>query len=697
MTGQFLLEDATTAFLAQSLAILIGRLTDEPVERMHLRPCKAGFLAEYDRCVSELEERLLQSARLSVWVFLRRERLRSVLGVEFDYEELVQLLMLTFPDVTWHLLPKGPSEREGLDRFLSGGPCRSLGRRDGKGLGRVPFNREDVARSRRIRRSGELLVALAEGIRLQTLGQDPIFDADGLQGIIRRSINKGGYSIPVRRLRAVAIDEEDDYAYFNAYTAFRFGLRAEVVNTETLAVARFGEPGSGRRTFLTFEDRCINFPDKGTRLANGRLSDYASRDKCLPGLADLNPPASPDRVRTRFRIEVTIGSGTSVDNHKGVRFHRTVYKPLPGMFALWQRSGMRKVMRSLEKGNAKRSGYAPGFSGMTPARDNVHSAPGRLLLVASRLISRGEVRFSSIHSVRDAIRGAIFATQAAELLNRLTPTTAYEALSLKHCFETMAECQFNGIEGMLDLQARFREIDQETKAISSLFDPLRQRHSELNAKQKITSRLATIFRGMNYFDEDQVCTSEGRKISRKFWFARKGLAFPLFQWPRRAGFRGRGLGSKLKAGLRIFARTALTLAWAPFQLIVQLPFLYFDKIVSSFSFFLCFVVLIPLAFGTALFGLDGSPVGQPSARPAVMSCACQDKVPYANLGDKAWKCMAMSASTFFALQPSGDLAKDSLDITRPNPTSFLWLLETILGLLHMGFFISMIYDRLSRR
>jgi hypothetical protein len=151
-----------------------------------------------------------------------------------------------------------------------------------------------------------------------------------------------------------------------------------------------------------------------------------------------------------------------------------------------------------------------------------HSAPGRLLEVATRLIDRAERLLPEVRCVADCVQGAVLATDALELLAERTPTSALEALALKHQFEVLAECQFCGVQSSLDVKERIQNIQREVESLSFWFGPRNERFNKWNAEAAILSRLILIYRNHNYFDEEQEVLTRCRTLHRKMWFSQRG-------------------------------------------------------------------------------------------------------------------------------------------------------------------------------
>jgi hypothetical protein len=376
---------------------------------------------------------------------------------------------------------------------------------------------------------------------------EPLFDGSGLRNAVRTAIkeatNEHGGPIapyvPVRSAAAAALDDEVSYAYFNAYTAYRFGFRAFPVFRNGLAKALFAEqPGVGCsfKPLLTFEDVYINFPDSTQR------EHYSKLDKrsTLLGLLE----------HVSFRIFVTTAHRHASDSAKhdenglyldsgrcvqhGVclnRYCRKLFKPFSGMFALWNGSRLAKRLRF----EGTRRGLAPGF--VWPPRksdghdgDTGHSAPGRLLQIATHMIVRCEAMLmAGVHTVPAATRCAVLATDALELLGARTPTTAMDALKFKHMAEVTAECEFSGVEYHIEIKPRLLEMQKEALSLSRWFHHRRKDMGAMNAEMTTVIEIMRIFREHGQFDEALICQNRVRHLHNRLWMLQKPLR--LVFWP----------------------------------------------------------------------------------------------------------------------------------------------------------------------
>jgi hypothetical protein len=132
--------------------------------------------------------------------------------------------------------------------------------------------------------------------------------------------------------------------------------------------------------------------------------------------------------------------------------------------------------------------------------------------VAEYLLDSAREILAEVRNIDDALRGAVFATDAFELLGYRTPTLAFEALRLKHCLEIHAECQFVGVQHHAHLKLRRSEIEHEVALIDKWFNTGIREETNANARLAINTDLARVFRDHGRFDEELECLREGLEL-----------------------------------------------------------------------------------------------------------------------------------------------------------------------------------------
>lgn len=357
---------------------------------------------------------------------------------------------------------------------------------------------------------------------------DPLFDATGLRDWIRERTNhcleyelQDDLRLPLRREMAAIIEEEQAYLYFNGYCAYRFGFRSDLIASWQRMKNSFGQGGVAHPYWLLLEDMSLNFPDreKGIKLHCLR------RERAIncPQLDSLNATVE----QSRRRILITTGQTRPGDDtlsqngdylREKVRGRGAlVLKPASGLFDLWEQAGlMRRYDGILHPDFAPSHRWPPEKPGAAGEADG-HGAPGKLLLVAEKLIERAEAIKSQVRSVGDAVLGATLAADALELTGCRTPTSAIQALSLKHQFEVMAECQFSGVEYHIHIEPRISDITRDLEAICLWFGEGKRESARLNAHMHILNQLVRILREYNRFDEEQICMNKVRSLHSTLW------------------------------------------------------------------------------------------------------------------------------------------------------------------------------------
>lgn len=540
----------------------VTALRDVDVADEYLRVVDAGTSQNPSRAFREVAgwlDKTVASASFpsdQVVVFVDTVRADALNPLDsHGWDALIAMLILAFPEVHWvfgHSSPPG----QGADRW------------------------KPVAR-------WHSLASFLSGFN-----GSPLFDGSGLrQHVITQVKTKTDDEtgallaplVPERREWAAAIDEESSYAFLNAYICYRFGFRAWPVTSDELFTVLFGgelldeirkraEDDGARRLLteepnasdqkieaakhryakrllhryqrmydqhasLTFEDLYLGFPDKTNDSVH--YSNLQERTQKLPHLAEVKLWRSFVTAGHRHRSQQDDNRAFLEQLRQSGKGGKILFKPMPGMFTLWEQAGLFRDLRFRDSDGRCRPGYAKGFI-WPPCRSRCntsvgppsrHSAPGRLLQISEFLIMRAERCMSDgVTSVPAAVHGAVLSSLAQELLGDQTPTTARDALELKHRFEVLAECQFGGVEFHINVKPRLAEIDNELRLIGDWFHSGRKTVARLNGLLAIVTRLLTIFLEHEEFDEAEECRRKVRDLHRQIW-ARRPLAWPV--WPIR--------------------------------------------------------------------------------------------------------------------------------------------------------------------
>lgn len=380
---------------------------------------------------------------------------------------------------------------------------------------------------------------LTENLKIHEEGFIPLFDATSLRDTLKNNAEVGNkFSPKMRKEIAAAIDEEKAYAFFNAYTAYKFKNRCIIVNTEAMMRRVFKEESRCFKFKFTFEDIYLNFPDRSIEES---LSDLEKRDTIFPGLKNnienrVFISVAHERGGKRQLWDQNISYLNDLKKKGIIKNYALLKKPFSGIYELWREvsslesenkeKDIRKyrhinlfeIIGKLNKFLIKLIPDKKSHIEKEIEEGKSHSSPGRLLEIAERLIERAEKILKNARSVEDCIYGAVLALEAQEILGYRTPTTCLEAIALKHQNEVKAECMFYGVGYNFDMENRIKEIEEEVNKASLWFDPKMKKRCSYNAQLAILTEIVEILRDFGQFDEEQECLKKVREIYRNWYF-----------------------------------------------------------------------------------------------------------------------------------------------------------------------------------
>ena len=435
----------------------------------------------------------------------------------YGHESLLAMLILAFPEVRWLFCA--------LDGY------ETYSTVDGEAAVAA------VQRRQRIELSNAQINDFRKAHGLHNLfcpNQSPLFDGAGLRDWVRQrsaghADSKCDAKYLARRTKtAIALDEETPYSHLHAYTAYRFGFRAAAVTSAKLADHLLGENSTSALPSLVFEDIYVNFADGESGMSWLDLESKSGKGRSTQWRR---------LEKAEHRIFVTSGQRVPGDGLKWAsnaaylsrqkaegKPIETLTKPYAGIFRLWEGSELVRKLRWPDPTGKVRRGFAEDFiwpppkESFTDEEHHGHSSPGVLLVIAESLIERAEQLLEDgVHSVPNAVRGAVLANDALELLGGRTPTVAVEALRLKHHFEVLAECEFAGVEHHICMKERLDEIRRDVGAISCWFGREQQTTAVLNAEMKILLDLVRLLRDQAQFDEEQEVMRRVRYLQNTLW------------------------------------------------------------------------------------------------------------------------------------------------------------------------------------
>jgi len=397
---------------------------------------------------------------------------KDLLKEASGWDSLVSMLVLAFPDLHWcfaTIMPVEDKARKALERF--------------HGLDSLEEDKAPYSN---------------------------LFDGSGLRNMIRLRVDTGkGNPKLVRRSPdgvMIAIDDERQYANFSALVAYRNGYRCFAIDSQALALELLGGESptlDGQQIHWSVEDCYLKFADfkKNDLPENPNpnhergLKDFDYRLLALKSLkrrqvltmvssekelAESHCQKEEDRKRNEMppsrTAPWTLPKPVGGLNDRKWRFHVSTPdeermksgldpEPPSGPFT-W----INRLPRWIRCPDCVSRAMSDGASDAAAQPEkSTHSAPGRLVEVANVLIARARWLCQiadSTSSPLPAIRAAVLAKDAQELLLKRTPTTSVMAIELRHEAEMRAESTFAGVVlSKWNVRDRIAEIREEVEEV----------------------------------------------------------------------------------------------------------------------------------------------------------------------------------------------------------------------------------------
>jgi hypothetical protein len=367
-------------------------------------------------------------------------------------------------------------------------------------------------------------------LKMARAGFTNLFDVTGLRNHVHRNLIASGIDyLPLREKTGAGIDDEHEYADFNAYIGYRFGFRTCGVSSARLMECLFAENGL-LIPDLVLEDLYLGFGDREEADKPNLFRDNSIlriRDQHFPNLAR----SSYRRCITSGHSQGQASNGAAIKRQQlNAEYYgkllstgpaewgekcRILLKPCSGVFDLWDRSRLSEQVKASYP-------WPPVATHL--GNPSHHSIRERLPMIVDQLITRAEaIMRDEPTSVAMCMYGAVLANEAGDLLGGRAPTTGLRAIALKHEFEVMAECDFFGAAYHLDVQRRINNIRESIQRYAPWFNSDKGPQSLNNIRAGIVNRLLIRFRENNQFDEEQVCLHEIRRTHREISLADSGL------------------------------------------------------------------------------------------------------------------------------------------------------------------------------
>jgi len=420
-------------------------------------------------------------------------------------ECVVALLVLAFPDAKFRFTNVSPSEHPNNDLAIAAAAFHA-----GREFAAFPesfapmFDPCGLRTWILWRHGGEELVG-ADASQGSDNADNRVLLSNRLQ---RRALESEVDTTEKALPTAVVLDDESEFALFAGYVCYRSGYLAQTISSWAAATARLSAtvPDAAIRhaspledsPTLAVEDIWLNYnAGKGVK-----LEDRGVRYDLLPKLKGV--------------FHVTISTADDWKDTQQSEPYIFVHKPFPGAFSFWKSvtSSKRKLPTTV---------YSP-VPNVKPFRSGGgHPAPDRMVALAEFMVGRARNLLPDVRSMVDAVRGAVLAGDALDLLvTGRAVTSALEALSLKHQFEVLAECRFMGVRAELDIEDRFAEIENVAEVIVHHIEPIGDRQSVANsALMDIATNIARVFQEHGRFQEEQDSLANQRKYLDRFLRSQK--------------------------------------------------------------------------------------------------------------------------------------------------------------------------------
>lgn len=256
----------------------------------------------------------------------------------------------------------------------------------------------------------------------------------------------------------------------------------------------------------SFEDLELLFPDmslEDEKLING---SFERRDL--------------DRRRLIYSFLPSIDDKTLIIT--GVQDNKQyVTKPLPGIYKLRKKMEEKGLLKNKLQNdkvspsiNQLKDVEIPGKDGVETRR---HSAHNRILLITNILLNRARKIANEVISCQDALHTAVLALESKELLCGRSLTTSLEAVSLQHQMEVRAECSFYGVAHEIEVESRFKEIDSEVNKICGISEKHKsiQYAQSYNTQLEIVNNIRGVFNEYEQFDEEERCIIKVRWLRQQ--------------------------------------------------------------------------------------------------------------------------------------------------------------------------------------
>ena len=351
----------------------------------------------------------------------------------------------------------------------------------------------------------------------------PLFDADGVRAeLIEKALGTYSQTKP-KPPDCVVVEDELNFCFYYSYVAYRTGYRVLPISSFTaFKNVKNWFPDCSPPTVL-IEDMSLAFFDKEEqeslilleerdgvreeqpvwRCNYGAISEKAK----LRALVTIGQPPSGEKAYKdalnknrdylkKCQKRKVISANTHIECDK--TYFAEEPKPIGGIFRLVELLALKKFISGDDK----------------TGREPRHSAPGMVQAIVEVMLSRIRKRRNR-EGLLDILLGSILSIDALRLMDTKAPMLRFDALFSQHENEVRAESQFIDIGPVRDVEQRLEDISEKIKMIAEACQEESQHRVELQAQATLAHRMMLVFRSAAQYEEEMVCLNYLRKAQRR--------------------------------------------------------------------------------------------------------------------------------------------------------------------------------------
>ena len=574
-----------------------------------------------------------------------------------DFGSIVAGLILIFPEIRWYFL-----DIEGLPSIL-----------------------EEPDKDESAKRQSYLF--------------SPLFDADGVRSeLIEKALGTYSQTEP-KPPDCVVVEDELNFCFYHSYVAYRTGYRVLPVSS----FAAFKNitkwfPGFSSPNVL-IEDMSLAFFDKEEQESLFLLKkrdgkhNYGtiSRKAKLRALVTVGQPPYSERADSgkseSSSEEIPYDKALNENQNylkncqgrKGISANTQIKcaetyfaeesKPVGGIFRFVELLALEKFFPRDKKNEEPTN----GGSG--------HSARGMVQAIAEVMLSRIR-RYRNQEGLLNILLGSVLSIDALRLLGTKAPMLRFDALFSQYENEVRVESQFIDIGPVRDVKQRLEEISKKTRKIATACQKESQRRVKLQAQATLVHRMMLVFRNAAQYEEEMVCLNYLRKAQRSLnrlpSLTSSGPLRILEQCVKSIGLLPRTYAELLVSGGYLLPILAMV-GWALFLNGV-------DIVSGGYLRLILAMMGWPLGVAIVYWRPIRKLVGW-ALPPSLGVALWMGDIALADTTATTWKRIA---SRFFEASVAPE---KSVNLSE----NIFGLIIVLIGVFHIGVFISFVFSRLMRR